>query len=222
MPTPVSRDLQLHVAPRLHLGVRSREPFFEIDIRGLDQQRSAVGHRVARVDRQIHQDLVQLPGVCQHASQRRAQNGFQPDIFADYPPQHLLHLNDDVVQVHFLGLNNLFPAKHQQLPAQRRGALAGGSDLGDQLVQCVVRRQLADEHVAVPVDHREEVVEIVRHASRQAADRLQLLRLQQPGLHLQPLGYVAGHSQYFADLPLLICNSVIATSVRTIDPSLRT
>ena len=77
---------------------------------------------------------MQLPGVCQNVPEGRAQNGFQADILPDYPPQHLLHLTDNVVQIHFLCLNDLFPAKHQQLPAQRRGALAGGSDLGDQLM----------------------------------------------------------------------------------------
>ena len=44
----------------------------------------------------------------------------------------------------------------------------------------------------------------MRHTPCQAADRLQLLRLHQPGFHLQPPGYVAGHSKYFAHLPLLI------------------
>ncbi len=184
--------------------MRAAETFLEIEVRGLDQQRAAVGHCVACVDRQVHQDLVHLPGVGQHRSQARAENRFQPDIFPDYPAQHLRHFKDDVVQVHFLRLNNLFPAQHQQLPAQRGGPFAGGSDFGDKLSRGVVWSQFAEEHVAIPIDHREEVVEIVRHAAREPANRLQLLRLQQPALHFQALGDVARHSQEFADLALLI------------------
>lgn len=38
------------------------------------------------------------------------------------------------------------------------------------------------DHVQRADDHRQEVVEVVRHAPGQLADRLQLLRLQQGGL----------------------------------------
>ena len=64
---------------------------------------------------QIHQHLMQLPGVRQDESQTGVAHGLKPDILSDHPPQHPLDLDDNIVQVHRAGMSNLFPAQKQQL-----------------------------------------------------------------------------------------------------------
>ena len=77
-------------------------------------------------------------------------------------------------------LDDLLAAERQQLARQRRGALAGALHVG----QRPVDRDRPGSHVVqhrlgVAEDDRQQVVEVVRHAAGQPADRLHLLRLPQ-------------------------------------------
>ena len=55
------RDLQLYVASRRHLeGLPSACVRIELDVRGRKRQGAAVGHRVARVERQVHHRVLEL------------------------------------------------------------------------------------------------------------------------------------------------------------------
>jgi hypothetical protein len=67
-------------------------------------------------------------------------------------------------------------------------------DLG-QLGRARPDADVAPGHVRVPRDHGQEVVEVVRDAAGELADRLHLLGLPQPLLELAPLGDVAQHEQ---------------------------
>ena len=53
----------------------------------------------------------------------------QLDVLADEPPQQLLELRDQRVEVDDLRLQHLPPAEREQLPRERRGALAGRLNL---------------------------------------------------------------------------------------------
>ena len=68
MPVPVSRHREHHVGTRRHREVRRRVVLVELDVGGLDRQRAAVRHGVARVDREVHDDLLDLPAVGLHAA----------------------------------------------------------------------------------------------------------------------------------------------------------
>src|ERR1019366_9903779 len=67
-----------------------------------------------------------------------------------------------------------------------RGALSGLVDLFEAAPDRIPRLQAAEQQPAVPVDHRQQVVEVVRYPSRQPSDTLQFLSLAQlifyPGL----------------------------------------
>jgi hypothetical protein len=56
-------DQQPHVPPGDRHGVQIGLPVVEVGLARLDDQGAAAGHRVPRVDRQVHQDLLDLPGV---------------------------------------------------------------------------------------------------------------------------------------------------------------
>src|SRR5712692_4025011 len=95
----------------------------------------------------------------------------------DDAAEHLVHSGDDLVQVHDGRREHLLPAEREELPGQLGGALAGPPDLLDVRAHLAVRRQVRDQHGAVAQNDGEQVVEVVRDASRQPARRLHLLRL---------------------------------------------
>ena len=104
-------------------------------------------------------------------------------VFAHQARQHRPHLAPPPVEIEHARLQHLLAAESQQLLGQPRGALSGLVDLfemsrsGSPALSC--QRQLA-----VAVDDGQQVIEIVRHASRQAAHRLHLLGLGETELQL--------------------------------------
>ena len=93
-------------------------------------------------------------------------------------------MSDDALVEHDdLGRQDLPAAEGEQLSGQRRGAIGGVEDLLDVGVQ---RRALQGLHqqLRVAANRGEQVVEVVRDAARQPADRLHLLRVTQLFLEL--------------------------------------
>ena len=85
---------------------------------------------------------------------------------------------------HF-GLQNLFAAVSEQPLCERSCAFSRSADLLHHLSGLVVIVQDDGKNAAVTVDDREQIVEIVGHASRQSANGFHLLRLAK--LFYQPL-----------------------------------
>jgi hypothetical protein len=71
------------------------------------------------------------------------------------------------------GLHDLLTDEEQQLLGEVGGALRGLDDLA----RLVLPGRLVEELRRVPENHREQVVEVVRDAASQPADRLHLLGL---------------------------------------------
>ena len=69
----------------------------ELDVRGLDGQRAALRHRVARVDDEVHQDLAKLLRIGAECAEscRELQRQLQPDLGAQQPAEQILHVGDD-------------------------------------------------------------------------------------------------------------------------------
>jgi len=91
-------------------------------------------------------------------------------------------------QVQQLGLEHASAAEHQQLLGQGGGPFRGEMDALGRLLQFALLLQPRDQHAGVPLDDREHVVEIMRHARREMAERIHLLRLPQLGLQALLLG----------------------------------
>ncbi len=115
----------------------------------------------------------------------------QGDVLADESPEQLLDVPDHLVEVDLARLQHLLPAEGQQLTGQARGALRGQEDLVQLLVPalCVAG---PPRHLRIAGDHRQQVVEVVRHPAGQPPDGLHLLRLPQLLLELQPFPHVGG------------------------------
>ena len=87
-----------------------------------------------------------------------------------------------------LGLHGLLAAEGQQLAHQGGGAQRVLVDLVDLLEGGIARLVAHQQEFAIADDDGEQIVEVMRHAARQLAHRLHLLRLGEFGLQRLLLG----------------------------------
>ena len=154
------------------IGVRSDAP-------GLDAQLAAVRHRVARVDHQVQDDLLDLTGICFDASEMVVQHYGEFDVFFDQATEHLFRVRYDLVDIQDDWFNNLLTTEHQELARERSSTVRRLLDLLDFRAIGINQCGIIQKQIAVPGNHREQIVEVMRHSTSQAANRLHLLGLLQ-------------------------------------------
>ncbi len=117
MPVPVSVTLMTRTARGIVAapGARSSSPRC-----GLDRERAAVRHGVARVDREVEQRVLELVGVAERRPQPSARLDLEVDRVADRAAQQVLHAGDQRVDVGRLRIERL-PAREGQQPVGQRG-----------------------------------------------------------------------------------------------------
>ena len=76
-------DGKHHEIAGFRSGMGASPRFIEHDVGCGDYHLPAVGHRVARVDGQVHHHLLELPMIGLHAANRRVERDDDLDIFAD-------------------------------------------------------------------------------------------------------------------------------------------
>src|SRR4051794_982622 len=162
--------------------------------RGLDRQRAAGRHRVAGVDREGDDHLLQLRAVGAHG--REVVGGEHGDrhVVADQAIEHRQQPGRDLVEVERDRVHHLLAREREQLARELRGALGRPLDLA-QFVRARAGADAALREPAVAADHGQQVVEVMRDAARELADRLHLLRLAQLLLERAPPGDVFEHEQ---------------------------
>jgi hypothetical protein len=91
--------------------MRQRIVFVEFDLSSLDRQCAPFRHRVPRVDREVHNDLLDLPAI--RLDERRFVTEAQHDlhVFPDEASEHRPDVGDDGVQVEQSGLDDLLAAE---------------------------------------------------------------------------------------------------------------
>ena len=114
------------------------------------------------------------------------------DPLADRPVEQVGHAADQLVDLDHLGLQRLAPGEGEQLAGQRRGARRGLHHRLGEANALVLGEAGPAQHVRRALDHGQEVVEIVRDAAGELAERLHLVGLAELVLGLGP----------FADLDL--------------------
>jgi hypothetical protein len=83
------------------------------DVRGFDGELAAGGHGVARIHGQIHDDLLDLPGIGAHRAQGRRGDHYKIDIFADDARKHLEVLRDHRIQIENFRRQHLLAAESE-------------------------------------------------------------------------------------------------------------
>ncbi len=100
----------------------------------------------------------------------------------------------DLAQIHDLDLPHAAAAEGEQLPGEIGGPLRRGHDLLDAFLEVVGIGRHVQEKRGLHLDHREEIVEVMRDAARELTDGLHLLGLPELILKLAAHRDVGGHA----------------------------
>src|SRR6185503_10441981 len=174
-----------YVSARHRSDMPAGELGIEMNVGGRDSQRSASRHGVARIDRKIQDQLVDLTHVRLHPVEVRPGDNLEIDVFVDDPTQHLVNFSNHRVQVQYLRRGDLLSTERQQLPRQAAASFACLLDLFDVGKDARLDIGPSEEQLAVTENGGQQIVEVVRDSAGQLADRLHLLRLEE--LSFQPL-----------------------------------
>ena len=94
------------------------------------------------------------------------------DLLADQPPQQHVELGKDVAEIEHLRAQRLPPRERQQLPHQARRPVGVLLDLHDVLERRIGRLVRVEQEIGRHHDGGQHVVEVVRDAAGELADRL--------------------------------------------------
>jgi hypothetical protein len=113
------------------------------------------------------------------------------DAAAERALQQVAHAGDDVVEVEHLRFEPLPAREGEQLVGQLCAALGRGAGVAEPLLDAAVDALLVErplDNLDIAEHDGQQVVEVVRHARGQLADRLEPLHLAE--LRLHPLALV--------------------------------
>ena len=85
------RDSEQHIVARFQLRITLHALLVERDIGGFQCELAAVGHGIARVHGQVHDDLFNLPGVRLHRAQAGRGNNMRHHVAAHEMAKHPFH-----------------------------------------------------------------------------------------------------------------------------------
>ena len=140
-------------------------------------------HRVARVDREVEDRVFELVRIDVGRPGVGLEVDLDADALAERPVEQVGHAADQLAAVDALGQQRLGAGEGEQAAGQRRGAgraLHRIVEMHHHLAPRAVEAALGEVDAAD--DDRQHIVEVVRDAAGQLADRLHLLDLAQLGL----------------------------------------
>ena len=192
--TSVVADAQGEILAGRNLVDLGRDGGFKGFVRGFDDNAPALGHRVARIDDEVEQYLLELTRIRLDGPGGAIEQGHEFDIFSNQSPEHAIHVRDQVVQVKDSRLQDLSPTKGQQLMSEPGGAFRRFEDLLCIGASRMLGSQLLEQEVAIAGNCGQQIVEVVGDSAGHATDRFHLLGLLQ---------FLFGLAQGFAGFDLL-------------------
>lgn len=161
-------------------------------------------HGVSGVDREIENSALEFIGVDFRRPQIRGQHGLQMNMRAQGAVKNRRHPVDERIDVEGLRIERLNAGKRQQPANERRRAIGAVHRRVDQRVEPpFVSAELAPQYVEARDDDAEHVVEVMRNAAGEMAERFELLRLAKLRFERAAFGrfsneFVIGKLQVFA------------------------
>jgi hypothetical protein len=155
------------------------------DVVGPDRERTTVRHRVARVDGEVDDHLLELVDVGQHETQLAVMRDAELHFLAQHAPQQIAEVGERFRQHMHLGLQRLLPGESEELAHEVGRTVGVLLDVHDIREGRIRRAHLGEQQVGEADDRGEHIVEVMRDARRQLAHGQQLLALGE--LHLKRL-----------------------------------
>ena len=181
-----------HIFGRREVAVAELPALFRRHVAGADGQLAASRHGVARVDREVDDDLLELADVGAHRPKVAAMIDLELDVAADQPRQQHPEVGQHVGQVQHFRPQRLLARKGQKLAHQRGGAVGVLLDVHDVREGRVGRTMVGQQQVGRHDDGGQHVVEVVRDAAGELAHGLHLLALRHLDLERLLLGQLDG------------------------------
>jgi hypothetical protein len=159
-----------------------------------DRQRPSLGHRVARVDGEVDEHLLELARVGRTGAMSGRSRCAARCARCSVRFSSRSRSRTSAPASSTSGLTTSRRLNMRSWRVSAGGPVGGAADLLDVLADRALVRQLALGEPDAGQDHREQVVEVVGDAARELADALQPLRLGQALLELGPHRRVARRS----------------------------
>ena len=157
------------------LAVHARVAFVEIDVVGLERELAAIRHGVARVQGKVEDRGGELVRIDQRRPGVLGEQRGDFDLLAQRRMQQFGGFEHQRVDVDLARLQRLFAGKGEQMLGQVGAAFGGLVDhLGDGYEFGAVGDGLLQDPDGAG-DHGQDVVEVVRDAAGELADRVHLL-----------------------------------------------
>src|SRR3990172_5496492 len=96
----------------------SRLGLLNLDVLGLEDDFAAAGHGIPGVDREVHENLLELARIGQNRAELGLEAGSEFYVLADEAPEHLLGGGHQLVENEHPRLEDLFAAESQELAGQ--------------------------------------------------------------------------------------------------------
>jgi hypothetical protein len=185
-------DGQHDVLARHHIAMTGGVIVGQRGIARLDRQPAVPVHGVACIDGKVQQRVFDLQGVHERVPKTPGDHGFDLDAVAQRTPQQFIEASNKPPEVDDLGRERLAPAECQQLRRELGATRNAGDGVANTLLGPRVAGNVALEKLEVPADHLQEIVEVVRDATRELADSFHLLGLAERVFDLLALfGFLA-------------------------------
>ena len=101
----------------------------QLGVPRLDREPTALGHRVAGVHGEVDDHLLQLVCVGPHGSEGRVELRDHDNVLTQQPPQQLVHVGHEVVEVEHAQVQDLLAAEREELTREPSGSIGGLADL---------------------------------------------------------------------------------------------
>ena len=141
---------------------------------GADAQDAAVRHRVAGVDAQVHQHLIELRRIAFDERRLAVVRQLEGDPFGQDAMQQRRQAAQAIAEVDGLQRQRVRAADGEELPRQQRAALGGAGDRAQLLADQRIPRSRRGQ-AGAGQDDGQQVGEVVRDAAGEQAEALELL-----------------------------------------------
>jgi hypothetical protein len=146
----------------------------QVEVLDAHHQRAAVGHGVAGVEHEVHHHLLELAPVGGDVAAARRGLGRlhdELDVLADHAAEHRREPGDHLGDREHGRLHHAAAAEGEDLPREAGGAAGRVADHLDVLARRGAVREVGKREVGGAQDAGEHVVEVVRDAAGEPAQR---------------------------------------------------
>ena len=152
---------------------------------GFDDQLSTTRHRIAGIDAEIDDDLLDGATVGMNLRQIGTAIGFEKDVFADEFPEHCAGALDDFAEIDAAELHDLLAAESEQLPDEIGSPLGGLADFADGFGVRAHFAELHEEHAGMAINNGQDIIEIVGDPGGELTDGFHFLGLAELAFKLE-------------------------------------